>query len=499
MRIPRTPLHLAPYLLTLSIMASKPKPTGSKKKTPAPPPKSSPAAPKNGTRAHLPAKSVPKTATQPPAPKATTAKKAVPKATNNASSPTAAYPDLQPAPPPTLGNIPWGYGDVRIVGMARDPQWACAYWEISDESIAEAHEKLKDPQAGLSLRVYDTTGRDFNGLNAHLHWDLGVDRNTTVFHMKIGKPAATIHIDIGVRNWHGGFQPIARSNAVEMPRDSVSPDTRVEMTTVFRSGPEFNYRHRYIPPAGFAPGPGGAPPPGGWAEAPHPAESEPIFRQLAAEGWTRSEWMETLIDGRSMRWIRWSGPLRPEHVPFLPKGAAYRTVEVLFQGERRIIKMEGGEKVVFGPWKVVVEAVGSEGERRTVESWMVKQRWITHEGMIRVETPAILTRILGGRRVTVAQSGSESRLAQEEWGSQVLQQGASEWRWIGASENMMQGSSEVVQRGSSELFYLGSSERVYQGSSESLYLGASETFELGASEGRLGSSDSLGGASEDRP
>ncbi|HVR83467.1 MAG TPA: DUF4912 domain-containing protein [Planctomycetota bacterium] len=417
------------------------------------------------------------------------------KATKLTPKATAAYEDLRPAPAPVLGNIPWGYGDVRIVGMARDPHWAFAYWEISDEAIKIAQEKLNDSGAGLSLRVYDTTDRPFNGLNAHLHWDLGIDRHTNVYHFKVGKPGTTIHVDVGVRKWDGAFQPIARSNAIEMPRDSMSPDSRVEATTVFRSGPAYTYRHRYHAP----PSDGGNAPPVPRFEEKHPAESEQMFRHLSGEGWTRSEWMETMIDGRVMRWIRWSGPIMAEHLPFVPKGASYRTIEVLFHGERRIIKMEGGEKIVFGPWKVVVEAVGGQGERKTIEQWMIRQRWTTHEGMIRVETPAILTRILGGRRVSVVQAGSEVRLAQEEWGSQVLQQGASEWRWIGASENMLQGSSETLQRGSSELLYFGSSETVYQGSSEMLYLGASETFELGASERLLGGSETFGGSSEERP
>src|SRR5579862_8182099 len=138
-------------------MASKPKPTGSRKKTPAPPPQHTPPAPKNGARAHEPAKSAPKTAPKAPTPKATTVKKAppvpAPKATNNASTPTAAYPDLRPAPPPQPGHIPWRDGDARTVGMARDPLWACAYGEVSDESIREAREKRNGPQAGLALRV----------------------------------------------------------------------------------------------------------------------------------------------------------------------------------------------------------------------------------------------------------------------------------------------------------------------------------------------------------
>ena len=459
-------------------MATKGKKPGkpTRKMTPTPPPKAASSKPKASKPSKVDASNGPS------------------KATNNATKATPAYvEDLRPGPVPKLGDIPWGYGDTRIVGMARDPLWACVYWEVTDESIKAARKKLGDEHAGLALRIYDTTGRDFNGLNAHLHWDLGVDRGTTIYHFKAGKPGVTLHIDIGVSNGHGGFQPIARSNPVEMPRDSISSDTRTDVTTVFRTGTQYTYRHRYQAPPGGGGGPAGHGPGPGPGEPPHFAESEHMFKHLTGEGWSRSEWMETLIDGRTMRWIRWSGPVMAEHLPFLPKGASYQTIEMLFHGEKRIIKIEGGEKIVFGPWRVTLEAVGHQGERRTIEHWMVKQRWTTHQGMIRVETPAIITRILGGRRVTVVQAGSEARLQQEEWSSQVLQQGASEWRWIGASENMMQGSSETLMRGSSELFYLGSSERLYQGSSEMLYLGASETFELGASERYYG------GSSEERP
>lgn len=467
-------------------MAKKGKPEPKKKMTPTPPKPATPAPKSTSKR---------------------TTKTAVRKATNIATGPTkatAAYADLDPtAPPPAPGNIPWGYGDVRIVGMARDPLWACCYWEVSDDAIHAAKQKLKDQSAWLSLRIYDTTGREFNGLNAHLHWDLGIDRGTPSYHFKVGKPGVTIHVDVGVRNHHGDFAPIARSNAIEMPRDAVSGDTRSDFTTVFRNGPPYTYEHRYYPAPGapqtFAPDPG--PGQGPAFHSQHPAESEQMFKHLAGEGWTRSEWMESLVDGRTMRWIRWSGPVMADHLLLLPKtGATYRTIEVLFQGEKKIIKFEGGEKIVYGPWKVLVEAVGSEGERKTVEQWMIRQRWTTHEGMARIETPAIITRILGGRRVSVVQAGSEARLVEDQWGSELMQQGASEWRWLGASENMLQGSSEVLQRGSSELFYLGSSERLFQGSSEMLYLGASETFSLGASERYFGSSDHhLGGSSEERP
>ena len=427
-------------------------------------------------------------AKKPRPPKKSTASKArpAPKATKSSAKATAKYADLKPAPPPTLGELPWGSGDNRIVAMARDPQWAFAYWEITDDAIAAARAKIKDPQAGLSLRVYDTTHREFNGLNAHSHWDLGVDRETTRYHLRTGRPGATIHIDIGVRTWSGDFMPIVRSNPLEMPRDSVSPDNRVEATTVFRSGPAFTYQHRYTPRP-----PSAAPPPAPF-ETQFPSESEQIIKALNGEGWTRNEWTETLMDGRVVRWIRWSGPAAPEHLTLFSKtGGTYSSVEILFHGERRVVRTESGEKIIFGPWRVTLEAVGPKGERRTIERWALRRRWTTEEGVIRVQTPALIRRILGGHRLTIIQSGSESRLAHEQWGSEVLQLGASEWRWIGASENMAAGSSETLQAGASETLYLGASETARASSSEEFYLGASETF--GASERQHG------GSSEERP
>jgi hypothetical protein len=200
------------------------------------------------------------------------------------------------------------------------------------------------------------------------------------------------------------------------------------------------------------------------------------------------------MDGRVVRWIRWMGPFVPEQFPLIPMSASapFKHVEVLFQGERRVIRLESGEKTVYGPWRIVLEAVGSKGERRTIHQWAVRHRWTTEQGAVRVETPAILTRILGGRRLTAARSGSDERLAREAWGSELLQAGASEWRWIGASESLAAGSSETLHLGSTETLFLGASERSELGGSE-LRWGASEQHPGGASE------RSFQGSSEDRP
>jgi hypothetical protein len=386
--------------------------------------------------------------------------------------------DLLPDQPPAPGDIPWGYGENRITAMARDPHWIFAYWEITDQGISAARAKIGDPSAGCALRVYDTTHRLFDGLNAHSYSDVDMDRKTNGYYLRVGRPPAVFHIDIGVRRADGAYAPIARSGAVEMPRDSVSPDTRTEWSTILRSGGGFGYRHRYVPTPGT---PSPAPVSG---DPGSPAAFEDVFRNLAGEGWTRSEWIETLMDGRAVRWIRWTGPFLPEQFPLAP-GGTYRHVEVLFQGERRVVRLGEGERFVYGPWRILLEAVGLRGERRTIHRWMIRHRWTTEEGAARIETPAILTRILGGARGGLEQSGSELRMRREAWGSEFLQLGASEWRWAGASETLLAGASETQFVGATETLFLGASERQALGGSEILWeQGASEVFAGGSEGGR---------------
>jgi hypothetical protein len=419
-----------------------------------------------------------KRATSPP-PQPPSAPKTVapaPKAPAPVAKAAAPAADLKPAPPPAFGNIPWGYGDNRITAMARDPQWIFAYWEITDEGIAAARGKIGDFQAGCALRVYDTTHRLFDGLNAHGHWDIGVDRAANQYYLHVGRPGATFHVDIGVRGSGGAFAPIVRSSAVEMPRDSISPNTRVEWSTVLRSGPASSYRHRYVPKPGAPP-----PPPAAGPEPGPPADLEKVFQDLSGEGWTRTEWTETLMDSRVVRWVRWTGPFLPDRLPIAPAGT-FKHVEVLYQGERRVVRVEGGERFVYGPWRVTLEAVGLKGERRTIHQWMVRHRWTTEEGTVRVETPAILTRILGGQRFTLQQSGSDQRMTGDVWGSEVLQLGASERRWIGGSETLLAGASETLLLGASETLHLGATEILAGGASEARWGGASELHLIGGSE-----------------
>jgi len=372
---------------------------------------------------------------------------------------------------PQFGNIPWGYGDDRVTAMARDPRWLFAYWEVTDDAIARARAEVQDPDGWCVLRVYDTTFREFDGTNANWYVDVDVQREANNYYVPVDRPGATMHVDIGVKSSEGWFAKIARSSAVEMPRDSISSDTRTDWMTVWPdAAPPATYVHRFVPREA------GAPPLEIDTQPAADEEIRGVMQSLVGEGWSRTEWTETAMDGRVVRWIRWIGPLWSDRWRGIPLRRE-TTVEVVFHGDRTVIRTEWGERVVIGPWIVTIYGATLEG-RRVIDRWAVHYSWITEHGRVRVETAPILGRTLGWSWEAAAQAGSEARLAAGAGASEWLMRGASEWHWLGGSEQRLGGASERLFLGASEARYLGGSETL--GASERLFLGASGF--LGASE-----------------
>ncbi len=63
-----------------------------------------------------------------------------------------------------LADLPEGYGESRIVLLPRDPEWAYAYWDVSNE-----HKEQLRQQGGqrLMLRIYDVTDLDLTSQVPH--------------------------------------------------------------------------------------------------------------------------------------------------------------------------------------------------------------------------------------------------------------------------------------------------------------------------------------------
>jgi hypothetical protein len=427
--------------------------------------------------------------------------------------------DVEPMPK----DIPWGYGHDRITAMAVDPMRLYVYWEATDDAIAAARANLgpAGERAWLNVRVYDITGRLFDGTNAHSYFDHRVERHERQWFFGIDKPTSTACVELGLKSEEGFFVKINRSGRVEFPRHEPVGGGGTEWLSVRGATGAVSNRWTGAPggPGGaqaIGPGPGpgggGAPGPGGpgggqapggdwqdWTDqAGYPVpRGQRLFgrswrQEATGESWT-SEWTKT----------EWAGPvLRTEWEagPFsYPIEAPEGSIEVHDNGEVAVRTEGGRTHVMYGPWQVVIRGVGARAERRVLGTWEYRRQVAVEGGVERVSfgggfAPGSSEWMTMGASERAWMGASEllTRGASELW---LL--GASELLFAGASERAFLGGSELRFRGASERRLAGASERRLAGASERMFAGASETMFAGASE-RLfgGASERLGGASE---
>jgi hypothetical protein len=401
-------------------------------------------------------------------------------------------------PPFDAGTLPWGYGDDRIHALVRSPDSIYVYWEITDEAIAHAKKHLGAAGAHgwCNLRVYDTTGHDFDGTNANGYFDVTVDRDARDYFFDLRRPTASFYVEVGIKTHEGFFQSIARSGRADLPRKEPSPDHSLEWLSVTSDDAQHPatepYRSKFVPRpaptpdtrdthASHHPGESAAPlravTPGAhveertWSWA-HPAHVEVRWEGPSlSESW-RAEWRIRLLgrpDGRaavtleSAPWI--SGPFT-EHM----LDASRFEIRLLGDGSTVLEEHSSGLEV-FGPWQIAIKGFARE-ERRTLSAWRV--HWV------RVERASVeawwsafeRVRVSAWERTKIVGGASESHV--------VTEGGASEMWRLGGSERWALGGSEWLAMGASELVWLGASERAWGGASGFLFGGASEAL-LGSS------------------
>jgi hypothetical protein len=417
------------------------------------------------------------------------------------------------SPAEELTAIPWGYGDDRVTALATDPAHLYVYWEVTDGAIDRARKGLGlgGYDAWLNLRVYDTTGRLFDGTNAHSYFDQRLDRSDRQFFFEIGKPGSDAFVDIGLMSSEGFFVKIARSGKIGFPRrepvgwaDPEWMTLRVHTGEVVREGG--------TTPRGGAPGQGGqdesgnhghgrghghghgqgravAGAPGEWHETFEPAPLwhmhmswEDLMRSGLQFG-EQTSWEEVLRDGwfEGRRMISWDGPATVtswEAGPFAYPVEVSAPVTDFIVGPTQSYQIGGRTHVVYGPWHVVIRGLGAHRTGQILQRWEIHRAWVSSEGR-------------GVRAVGLQPRGGQA-------GASERMMGASEWVWLGASEERLGGASEVHYLGASEQRMLGASEILFQSASQWLLRGASERRFLGASEVRLrgASEQAMRGASE---
>jgi hypothetical protein len=399
------------------------------------------------------------------------------------------------------GELPWGYGENRITVIVRDPDSAYLYWEIDDEGIAAARSRLgpAGERGWCNLRIYDTTGQDFNGTNANDYFDLTVDRADREYYLMIRRPSSSMHAEVGIKTEEGFFQAITRSGRADFPRNAPSPNTGLEWMTITSDGAPpctAPYQSRYAGPEPPLPDRSGAGYVDAWragyaptaqsadaaARAPSPwstSSTRSIDRAVHIERWWRlDEWR---VEWRSgLRFLGW------QH--FDPARIA---IEWLGEPPTHLA-IEGGEMVAFGPWRLTIQDFEAPAGRRVLSTWTM--HWVRATTPLIERWERVVERrvVAGWEREHVVSGASERHALPERGASEVLYLGSSERLWLGASEWMAAGASETLWLGGSETAWLGASERV--GGSER----APVSRFAGASEQQLGRAERWGGRLQDR-
>ncbi|TMB05315.1 MAG: DUF4912 domain-containing protein [Deltaproteobacteria bacterium] len=82
----------------------------------------------------------------------------VPESDVRTHSPAAAFPPKEHGFVEELGELPWSYGDGRLVVLIRDPQTIYVYWDLSQQQIEQAFGGLGSARA--SLKLWNVRGND---------------------------------------------------------------------------------------------------------------------------------------------------------------------------------------------------------------------------------------------------------------------------------------------------------------------------------------------------
>ncbi len=126
--------------------------------------------------------------------------------------------------------LPFAYGQDKIILQVRDPRWLHSYWELKDATLSGLKSSLGDDfyRARRVLRVYDVTSITFNGTNAHSFFDIQINDFANSWYIDTAGPGRSWCVDLGLMLPDGRFIMILRSNVVHTPLDGPSTITDEE-------------------------------------------------------------------------------------------------------------------------------------------------------------------------------------------------------------------------------------------------------------------------------
>ena len=115
----------------------------------------------------------------------------------------------------TLTDLPFSYGETKLVLMVRDPYWAYSYWDFSGETWNWIQSLLtRDSSLKPTIRIHD--------LDTQRFFHLLVSLAAKNWYLHLGVPDHRYVAELGLGDGNSKFYLIACSNEVRTPRDRPS-------------------------------------------------------------------------------------------------------------------------------------------------------------------------------------------------------------------------------------------------------------------------------------
>jgi hypothetical protein len=160
--------------------------------------------------------------------KKTSVKKSATRKPKTVRTPKAVQSQMRPQPVET--ELPERYGDHRLVVLARDPNWAYAYWDLNPTKVRNLLKSAGQTanKARWVLRVYAAALHPVEDKTHYFDIDTLVQGGN--YYINLSRPGARFIVEIGVMDTTGLFRATAQSNPVIMPMDHPSETLAQEST-----------------------------------------------------------------------------------------------------------------------------------------------------------------------------------------------------------------------------------------------------------------------------
>lgn len=135
--------------------------------------------------------------------------------------------------------LPTSYGRSRVTAMVVDPYHLHVYWEATPADVREAQRTAAASRGAAApvwvLRFYDVTRLDYDGSNAHGHFDVDIDLDANSWYVDLWEPDKEYVVELGCHAV-GRFAAVARSSPVHVPRAATPAPEPPVWTTLTSEG-----------------------------------------------------------------------------------------------------------------------------------------------------------------------------------------------------------------------------------------------------------------------